>query len=137
MVRGPTSAIFKLLYVNFCPSLATGEKCKLIKNCHFWTYLPHEFKCYVKVSDNGVRHLDGVYSGNRDCPTPSIPKEKVNVSQVSQDEVVEPDCPLYNTDLDGNDINDGIQNVESWSDCGERTYKCYFLNYCMPVFGYR
>ena len=69
-----------------------------------------------------------------------FPKEKVNVSQVSQDEVVEPDCPLYNTDLDGNDINDGIQNVESWSDCGKRTYKCYFqTTVCkfLPVFGYR
>ena len=58
-----------------------------------------------------------------------FPKEKVNVSQVSQDEVVEPVCADYNTDLDGNDINDfpsGIQNVESWSDCGKRTYKCYF-----------
>ena len=45
------------------------------------------------------------------------------------DEVVEPVCADYNTDLYGNDINDfptGIKNVESWSDCGKRTYKCYF-----------
>jgi len=49
-----------------------GEICKRVKNCLFWTYKPHESQCYLKTSDMGLRREYGVYSGNRDCPTPPM-----------------------------------------------------------------
>ena len=48
-------------------SLSAGQICQLVSDCRFWSWYGPGRYCYLKYSDNGVRQLNGQYSGAKGC----------------------------------------------------------------------
>jgi len=101
---------------------ACGLRCEETNQCAFWSYIESDYvgvatprQCYMKTKNGGQSTVNGVTSGGKNCKAP--PSGLL--------------CPVYNTDLHGNDI-EMIEDVENWGACGTRcdaTPGCYFWSY--------